>query len=363
MKRSICFILPHFHLEYNGGAETQCYYLAQELVSRGWDVHYIRESNKPGSQKMDGIMVHGIPKRKNYMKWRNYFALKKVMKEIKADYWYNRATVSYLFMIRMFARKIGGKVAFAFSRDSQFEYDGDRQNRSKLHLRIFYFLDQFFFFKTLKGTDKILVQTKKQQQLLENNLKLDGHQIYNAHPVSVNGTPILRQKTILWIGRIRPFKHPHRFLEIAKHLSHTPYKFVLIGELKNNAFSDSVQEAASKLPNVELLGHQPPETVHELLLSSRLLINSSDFEGFSNTFIEAWLRGTPVVSVKVDPDNMIQDNDLGIVNEDLAEFSKEIEQLVENEDRWSETSDRCKEFAKNMFNIQTAVDRLEKVLR
>ena len=117
--RSICFILPHFHLEYSGGAEIQCYYLAQELLQRGWVVHYLRESDQTETKEMDGILVHGIPRKKSYLKWQNGGSIGRKMHEIKADVWYNRATLAYLPFITHYAKEVGGKVMFAFSRDSQ----------------------------------------------------------------------------------------------------------------------------------------------------------------------------------------------------------------------------------------------------
>ena len=45
MKRKFCFVLPNIHGEFSGGAETQCFFLAKELLARGWEVHYIRESD------------------------------------------------------------------------------------------------------------------------------------------------------------------------------------------------------------------------------------------------------------------------------------------------------------------------------
>ncbi|MEM7369513.1 MAG: glycosyltransferase family 4 protein [Bacteroidota bacterium] len=362
-KRKICFILPHFHLEYSGGAEIQCYYLAKELLKREWEVHYIRESSDQQIKQMEGITVHGIPKRKAYLKWQNKQALIAKMKDIQADFWYNRATLAYLPFITQGAKEAGGKVAFAFSRDSQFNYAEFRQTYKDLKMKVYSTIEQFFFFRALKKTDRLLVQTQQQKQLLHQALSLSADHIYNAHPVEPHASdqPI-RKPLILWIARIKHFKRPELLLEIARRLKDQPYEFRLIGKLTGDSLSQRLVHEAQSLPNVELMGHQTSEQVHAALREAKALISTSDVEGFSNTFIEAWLRGVPVLSLNVDPDSLIQEHGLGHVEPDLDTFCTVIQQLMDAPEQWSELSERCEMFAQNHFDIQKAVDKLETVL-
>jgi hypothetical protein len=44
----------------------------------------------------------------------------------------------------------------------------------------------------------------------------------------------------------------------------------------------------------------------------KVFINTSKYEGFPNTFLQAWRRGIPVIS-SVDPDDVIQSKKLGRV--------------------------------------------------
>ena len=362
-KRKICFILPHFHLEYSGGAEIQCYYLAQELLQRNWEVHYIRESDLTETKVMDGIHVHAIPKKKSYLKWQNGAALKAKMQEIGADVWYNRATLAYLPFVIQGAKKAGGKVVFAFSRDSQFNYAEFRETYLKWHMKLYATMEQFFFFRALKKTDRLLVQTQQQKQLLHKALSLPAEHIYNAHPLEAGPiNELSRSQLILWIARIKHFKRPELFIELARRLQHTGFQFHLIGKLTNDALSERLKQEAKELPNLKLLGHQTSEQVHEALRKAKLLVSTSDVEGFSNTFIEAWLRGVPVMSLNVDPDFVIRDHGLGLVEPNMDRFSQMIERLMQDPEEWSELSERCELFARNHFDIKKAVDKLESVL-
>ena len=362
-KRKICFILPHFHLEYSGGAEIQCYYLAQELIERNWEVHYLRESEITETQVMDGIAVHAIPRKKSYLKWQNDGIIRQKMQEIQADVWYNRATLAYLPFVVKGARSTGGKVVFAFSRDSQFNYAEFRETYQKWHMKLYATVEQFFFFRSLKKTDRLLVQTRQQKQLLHEALSLPADHIYNAHPLEANPiNELSRSSLILWIARIKHFKRPELFIELARRLQHTSFQFHLIGKLTGDPLSKRLEEEAATLPNLHLLGHQTSEEVHSALRNAKLLVSTSDVEGFSNTFIEAWLRGVPVMSLQVDPDNVIRDHGLGLVESDLDRFSQAIMQLMQSPEEWAELSERCETFARNHFDIKKAVDKLESVL-
>ncbi|MEZ4826788.1 MAG: glycosyltransferase family 4 protein [Bacteroidia bacterium] len=359
----ICFVLPHFHLEYTGGAETQCYYLARELAARNWEVHYLRESKKKKAELMDGIWVHPIPPRKSYLKWMNFLAIRRKMKEIRADYWYTRANISYLFWLNLFSRSTGGKVVWAFSRDSQLTPGGELERHGSPFIQAFHRINEWLFFRTLPQIDLILSQTQNQEALLEKNLGLRGKQIYNAHPVPAHDRLTPRSDTILWIGRMQDFKHPERFAALADNLKGKGLSFEMIGGLGNDPLSLLIKQKAQENAEIVLHGKVLPEEVHKKLNGAKFLVNTSDYEGFSNTFIEAWQRGVPVISYFVDPDEMIATHQLGLVSNDPEEIERWIETLLADHGRWQAISDRCKAFAKANFEIGAAVDTLETVLK
>ncbi|WP_020529664.1 glycosyltransferase family 4 protein [Flexithrix dorotheae] len=364
MKKSIAFILPHFYQFYKGGAETQCYYLARELLSRNWQVYYIFESQtKIYKVDSSGIILRSIPKRKGYLKWLNSSSLRSTMEEIKADFWYSRANISYLIFLVKFANKIGGKVIWAFSRDSQFALNWKQQRNASLLINLYNVVNQLFFFNALKKTDIILLQTVHQHNLLRQYRKLEGQVIYNAHPVEqIQLNSDKRKKQLLWIGRLRPFKRPDRLIELAKVLEDHNISMKVIGKVSMDKYGLMLKKYSDETDHLLLLGELKPEEVQKMLLESMFLINTSEYEGFSNTFIEAWLRGVPVFSFEVDPDNIICENKIGLVSKNNSELSQEIIKLCDDFSSWKLLSAKCQEFALDTFDITKAVNRLEKIL-
>jgi glycosyltransferase involved in cell wall biosynthesis len=55
----------------------------------------------------------------------------------------------------------------------------------------------------------------------------------------------------------------------------------------------------------------PEEKAQYIIAEAARLLSTSDEEGFSNTFLEAWSSGTPVISLKLDPDHIIERQELG----------------------------------------------------
>ena len=49
-----------------------------------------------------------------------------------------------------------------------------------------------------------------------------------------------------------------------------------------------------------------PNEAMQVIADAALLLCTSDEEGFPNMFTQAWASGTPIVTLKVDPDNIIE---------------------------------------------------------
>lgn len=111
-------------------------------------------------------------------------------------------------------------------------------------------------------------------------------------PLAVAGTPY-----IVHVGRFHPHKRHDRLLE-AFAASGIPAKLVLAGT-GNETQIEQVKNLAIRLgidDRVVFAGFQ--KNPYPLIKHARMLVLSSDSEGFGNVLVEALLCGTPVVSTR-----------------------------------------------------------------
>jgi len=109
---------------------------------------------------------------------------------------------------------------------------------------------------------------------------------------------------VLWVGWLRPVKRPDLFLRVAGRLPHR--RFVMAGAVGGDAaFRAQTEEAIRRTPNVRLLGFVPEPGLPDVYAQARVLLNTSDIEGFPNTFLEAMACGVPVVSLRFDPNGIL----------------------------------------------------------
>ena len=66
--------------------------------------------------------------------------------------------------------------------------------------------------------------------------------------------------------------------------------------------------------------------------NAAILLSTADEEGFPNTFLQAWSSGTPVVSLKVDPDRIIELRGLGAVAGTAQKAVEVIQELMTSPD-------------------------------
>jgi glycosyltransferase involved in cell wall biosynthesis len=114
-------------------------------------------------------------------------------------------------------------------------------------------------------------------------------------------------------------------------------------------------EALTQLRNVNYRGRVTPDEAMNVIANAALLLCTSDEEGFPNTFTQAWTNGTPIVTLKVDPDDIIEKLGLGSVSKRVDKAIEDIESLIKSSQRREEISGRARRYIAENHNEAAVV--------
>ncbi|MBN2170760.1 MAG: glycosyltransferase family 4 protein [Candidatus Krumholzibacteriota bacterium] len=169
-------------------------------------------------------------------------------------------------------------------------------------------------------------------------------------------------EAVLWGGNLRPVKRPEWLLALAERFATVP--FIVYGGAApgHEAYARGIAERLAAAANIEYLGPVAPEDLPGLFRRARVFLNTSQSEGFPNTFLEAWRQGMPVLST-VDPDGLLSAGGLGAAVRDLAGLETALTALLtETPAERLARADRALSFLKERHDPAVLADRWEGLL-
>ena len=213
----------------------------------------------------------------------------------------------------------------------------------------------------MRRANLIAAQTRRQQELLQRNYRLDSKLVNMvAEPAQLPG-PGSQDIDVLWVGSFRPVKRPEALVELAGLLPEL--RFALAGGYAADmeSYFNRVTAAAKSRPNLTVYGAVPYQQVGALFDRAKVLVNTSTLEGFPNTFLQAWMRGIPVVST-FDPDGIIVRERLGAAAATPAELAPAIATQVSNEASRQAAAERIRAFALREFSAPAIAQKYLELL-
>jgi len=179
----------------------------------------------------------------------------------------------------------------------------------------------------LRRADIIAAQSDYQKGLLKNHYGLQSVFINMAVELPEVENTCERDIDILWVNNIRDCKRPFMALQLAEMLPN--HRLVMIGGAARGfeTLFKKIEEYAKRLSNIEFMGAIPYHNVNQYFSRAKLFLNTSDIEGFPNSFLQAWIRDVPVVSF-FDPDDLIATRQLGTVPKDLEVMASDLKRLL-----------------------------------
>lgn len=181
----------------------------------------------------------------------------------------------------------------------------------------------------LKHADLIIAQTQNQKKQLKNNFGLESIVMRALAKIQ----PYHQKKTFswfLWVGRADKWKRPEKFIQLAENLPKE--KFVMICRQGNDRrFYYKIKNKAQKQINLKFLKIVSYEQIIKYFQQAKIFVNTSVAEGFPNTFMQAGISKTPIVSLQVNPDGFITDYNCGFwAKNNFSKLVKDCQTLIKD---------------------------------
>jgi glycosyltransferase involved in cell wall biosynthesis len=335
-----------------GGEEVQHAQLAAALARLGHEVRLVvSDLGQPDGAVYGGVHTlrafkesAGLPiLRFIYPRWVKLWS---AFARADADVYYCSCAGMHVGMLAMFCRVHKRRLIFRTAIDSDCEPD---------KLLIQYRRDRWLYTYGLRRADVVLVQTATQQRALLKNYGLKGviADMLVARPRRA-GPDVLKDIDVLWISNIRHIKRPDRLLELAKAMP--AYRFHMAGGPSpgEEDLFRQIEAAARTIPNLTFHGGVPYLDVDALFDRSTVFANTSDLEGFPNTFLQAWVRGIPVVTL-FDPDGEVRRSGLGSSHSTVAEMTAGLGKMLVDHKAYRAASSAALAFMDSRFGESTVL--------
>lgn len=314
----------HKHL-YMGGAEVQLAQLAMTLASRGHDVTMIvSDAGQPDGAIYEGVRTikafkpdAGLPFiRFVHPRWTKLWS---AAVRADADVYLYSCSGMVLGLLAMFCRMNGRRLVYRVASDADCDMSTALIKSGR---------DRWLYRYGLLRADAVLVQSARQQDAILKNFGrvatvvrglVEGPRSRSAN------TP--KDIDVLWLANLRRLKRPDRLLDVAESLPQFSFHIAGGPVPGEEAYYREIEVRARVLANVEFHGKIPYMDVGRLFDRARLFANTSEVEGFPNTFLQAWIRGIPVATM-FDPDALVAREALGSFHETVSELADGVRHML-----------------------------------
>jgi glycosyltransferase involved in cell wall biosynthesis len=340
----VCFVTPHAwpvisadaSIARVGGAEVQQTVLARLFAANGYRVSMIcLDYGQQDRAVIDGVTVHkafrphaGVPMLR-FLHPR-LTAIWRALRSVDADIYYCRAAGMRVGLVAEFCRRHGKRSIYAGASNMDFAPEQGGKIR--------FARDRWLYRRGLARVDRIVAQNEVQRASCLATYGRQAVVIPSCYQPPPNAAAAQAPgDCVLWVGTLRAGKRPELFLELAARLPHR--RFVMVGgpDPKEAALFERMRREAARHANVEFTGFLPLAQVETRFDAARVLVNTSQYEGMPNTFLQAWSRGVPTLAT-VEVGTPVH-RQFG----DLLEGLRELEALFADQNHWENASRRCRE--------------------
>ena len=358
-QKKICFLMPvHYMASRGGGAEIQAKYLIDALNSKtNYDIYFICRRAPKNQEKNQRIWKIGSETGLGrFGTFVDSIKIYNTLKEVSPQILYQNVGCAYTGIAAYYAKRNRAKLIWHIASDM----DVDDRLIVGFKNRLQTIIDRLFLLYGIKNANIIAAQTEYQNMLLKNKFGRECQAyIPIGHPLPGKIRKRDDKVTILWVASLKPLKQPEIFIKMAKSLSSMQnVEFVMMGHSTTGKWFSGLLRDLKSVPTLKYLGLVSQDDVNKYLSKAHILVNTSRFEGFSNTFIQAWLREVPVVSLNVDPDNILVRRSIGFHSRTFEQMCHDIRSLISDASLRVSMGQRAKQYALEHHTVDKMADSL-----
>ncbi len=312
--------------QFGGGSEVQLYLLSKEFRKNvNVEVNVITGDYGGINDQIeiiDKIKLYKIlPLKRNFFNYFKFlFKFSFYLIKINPDIIIQRAISPLTGLAAVYCILFGKKFIYSIANKP----DVDSSKKGLIH-KIFRF--------GLKHTDYIIAQNYEQMDLLKKiKIRNPSHALVlkSGSTIRKNELDITNKSDILWVGRAVNWKRPELFLKLALIFKNHNFKMICT-KYVNQQYWENLKNLTESIPNLKFIEFVKFSEIEDYFKKAKVYINTSIYEGFPNTFLQAFNYETPVISLNVNPNNIFDENNLGYYCNDNFDLLKEkLSELMQN---------------------------------
>jgi len=360
----VCFVSPYAHAFFSGdpsgfgGAEVQQIWVGRALAARGFDVRFISYAPGPGREEThDGIRFHTLPLSRRGgegLPGASIGSFWRALARADADIYYQRCAGTLTGIVGLYARL--HRRAFIFSVANDRDLDGHFVRNARPYQAMLYRLG-------LRLAHAIVIQSDHQARLLREGWGREGILIPSACPIPEGPLPPASgRRGVLWVGNMLPKKRPGLLADLAAALPEVPFTMIA-PETGDPDFVRGVMERVKACPNVRHVPRSPYAEMSAYYRDAALLVSTSAAEGFPNVFLEAWANRMPVVSLEIDPDELLCEKGLGAHAKTMEEMAAAVRRLTADPAAREAIGERAQTWVRERHGPEAVAARYEDLIR
>jgi glycosyltransferase involved in cell wall biosynthesis len=366
----ICFAMPGVVPMLDGrgtvygGSELRAWRFASGLADRGHTISLISFENYDLPAAVVGAirLIRGPalkPRRSRFFRRREadgFGDYQTAWEYADADAYVVFGAAEYSAMLASWCRRQGRPLVLLSGSDLDFsaEYRPDNAAINPCGSRCNLCYDAVMM------ATAIVVQTEKQRRLARERFGREATVIANPIALPSSGVEPASRRNILWVGKSDAIKRPELACAVARLCPEVAFRLI-VNRVGKGVFERLLAEAPS---NVTIVDCVRPSDMHREYSTAFALLNTSLLEGFPNAVLEAGSFGVPLLSLSVDPGEIISREGGGaLADDDIARLAELVRRYHDDPALAQAAGQRLQNYVRQHHEASARIGELADLMR